>query len=372
MKICIAGRANYSLLQRRAMGYVEAGHEVHVVSLEEGEIPGATVHVPRVRFGGAARYLPATPEVVRVLRRVRPDILDLHGVSTYGLYGLIPTSAATVATVYGPDLYTAAVRSALVRAGVRRVLQSVDLVFGSTPAVADYAEDVAGVDIADKLSVRSWGVDVARIQADGPARRAAIRAELGVPDGAPVAVHARHIMDLWRPGVLVEAAAALRAAHPDAQVWFVHPTPNARGRALLAELEGRVAALGLGGTVRFLGPQPYDRFLSLLHASDVFVCVGEADLLASTLLEAMAVGLVPVLSDLPAYREVIADGENGVLLDPVTPATLGGALVDVAGRLGPLRATWGAANRALVADHYDERVCTRWMLDRYRDLLDTR
>ena len=372
MRIALAGRATYPLLKRRAAVYADAGHDVHVLSLEPDTVPGATVHVPRARFGGPLRYLTGLPEIAAALRRIRPDVIDLHGVSTYGLYGLLPTDAAVVATIYGPDLYTAADRSALVRAGVRRVLRRADLVFGSTPAIADYAQEVTGVDVTDKLAVRSWGVDVDRIQAGGAARRARVRAELGMPDDAPVVVHARHITDLWRPDVIVESAAALHAAHPSAQVWFVHPEPNARGRVLLDELSARVTALGLDGVVRFLGPRPYDDFLDILHGADVFVCVGTADLLASTLLEALAVGLVPVLSDLPAYREVVADGENGVLLDPVTPDTLGGALVDVCGRLDALRATWGAASRALVRERYDERACTLWMVDRYADAIASR
>ena len=366
LKIGIAGRATYPLLQRRAAVYAEAGHDVHVLSLEADRVPGATVHLPRARFGGPLRYLSGLPETAATLRHLDLDVLDLHGLSTYGLYGLLPTRAAVVATVYGPDLYTAAAESAVIRAGVARVLRRADMVFGSTPSIADYARDIAGVDVSGKLAVRSWGVDVGRIQADGPARRAAVRDELGVAPDVPVVVHARHITDLWRPDVIVEAAAALHARHPGAQVWFVHPEPNAQGRVLLARLEARVAELGLGGVVRFLGPRPYDGFLSILHASDVFVCVGRDDLLASTLLEALAVGLVPVLSDLPAYREVIADGVNGMLLPDVTPEAVGAALVDAVGRLDTLRTTWGAPNAARVREHYDERACTLWMVEQYR------
>lgn len=372
MVICIAGRAGYSLLQRRAALYAEAGHEVHVISLEDGDVPGATVHIPRARFGGPLRYLTALPEVAATLRRLRPDVLDLHGVSTYGLYGLIPTDAATVATVYGPDLYQGLAEKRLLTRLVRRVLERVDIVYGSTPTIADYAQEVTGVDVSGKVAVRSWGIDVARIQADGATRRATVREELGVSPDAPVVVHARHIIDLWRPDVIVEAAAALCAAHPEAQVWFVYPPPNARGAVLLAELQARVAELGLEGAVRFLGGYPYDAFLSVLHAADVFVCVGTDDLLASTLLEALAVGEVPVLADLAAYHEVVTDGENGVLVDPVTPETLGAALVDVVDRLPTLKEAWGEPNRRMVAERYDERVCTQWLLDRFQEALDRR
>ena len=53
LKIGIAGRANYPLLQRRAAVYAEAGHDVHVLSLEPGTVPGATVHLPRARASAA-------------------------------------------------------------------------------------------------------------------------------------------------------------------------------------------------------------------------------------------------------------------------------------------------------------------------------
>src|SRR4051812_12075800 len=116
MRICILGRSQYPLLRRRAQSFAALGHEVHVLSLEtapEGE--GFKVHRIPSRVGGPARYIWALPAMLRALRALAPDVIDIHGLSTYGLYGLFPLGAPTVATVYGPDVYGAQTRSAVLR-----------------------------------------------------------------------------------------------------------------------------------------------------------------------------------------------------------------------------------------------------------------
>jgi glycosyltransferase involved in cell wall biosynthesis len=51
------------------------------------------------------------------------------------------------------------------------------------------------------------------------------------------------------------------------------------------------------------------------HRAAVFASVPESDGTSVSLLEAMAAGCVPVLSDLPANREWVTDGRNGFLVD---------------------------------------------------------
>jgi glycosyltransferase involved in cell wall biosynthesis len=57
----------------------------------------------------------------------------------------------------------------------------------------------------------------------------------------------------------------------------------------------------------------------------LFVSVPESDGTSVSLLEAMAAGCLPILSDLPANREWVEDGRNGLLVDDL--ANLGTALL---------------------------------------------
>jgi glycosyltransferase involved in cell wall biosynthesis len=75
--------------------------------------------------------------------------------------------------------------------------------------------------------------------------------------------------------------------------------------------------LGLNGgadRVSFLGQLSNQKALEVLREQDVLVLLSEAEGQPFVLLEAMISGVVPVVTDLPGTREVIADGKSGFLV----------------------------------------------------------
>ena len=78
-------------------------------------------------------------------------------------------------------------------------------------------------------------------------------------------------------------------------------------------LERRVQALGLGDRVLFSGMVPFDQVPNYLAAADAFSYASLADVQPLVTVEAMAAGLPVVAIDTPASRDVVVDGENGLL-----------------------------------------------------------
>ena len=90
-----------------------------------------------------------------------------------------------------------------------------------------------------------------------------------------------------------------------------------------ARHESEAAALGLGARVEFSGLLAPEALARAYRRSAVFVSVPVSDGTSVSLLEAMAAGCLPVLSDLPANREWVQDGRDGLLvagLDGLTAA----------------------------------------------------
>lgn len=85
-------------------------------------------------------------------------------------------------------------------------------------------------------------------------------------------------------------------------------------------LEARLKALSrdLGQTesVEFLGYVPEYRLKKELARASIFVLPSLEEGVSSALLEAMASGIVCLASDIEANRDVITDGENGLLFPP--------------------------------------------------------
>jgi L-malate glycosyltransferase len=79
-------------------------------------------------------------------------------------------------------------------------------------------------------------------------------------------------------------------------------------------LEKEVEDLNLSASVQFLGRVPHKDMPQLLAQADIYVSTSPYDGTSVSLLEALASGVFPVVTDILSNREWIADGENGYLV----------------------------------------------------------
>ncbi len=122
-----------------------------------------------------------------------------------------------------------------------------------------------------------------------------------------------------------------------------------------ASLEARARELGVESRVRFLGPQPRERVVELLHAADATILSSSWENFPHTVVEALAVGTPVLAMEAGGVGEVVHDGVNGLLV----PAGDTRALGDAVRRYfedAELRERLRAAAAASVADYAPERV----------------
>lgn len=97
---------------------------------------------------------------------------------------------------------------------------------------------------------------------------------------------------------------------------------------LLAAMKRFAVAMGVADRVRFLGRVSDENLPRLYAACDVFVLpsVSRLEAFGIVALEAMATGKPVVVADIPGVREVIEDGREGLLADPMNPQDLAGKI----------------------------------------------
>ncbi len=178
------------------------------------------------------------------------------------------------------------------------------------------------------------GVDTRAFRPD-PAAGARLRAALGLSHAAPVFVN----VAMLRPGKghadLLAALAVVLQRAPAARLLVVGDGVER------APLEARANALGVGGAVRFLGVR--SDVTAVLAAADVYVHPSLFEALPTSILEAMAVGLPVVATNVGGVPELVADGRTGLLVPPASAHALAGAMLTL---LDPaLRTAFGAAGR---------------------------
>ena len=130
---------------------------------------------------------------------------------------------------------------------------------------------------------------------------------------------------------------------------------------------------GVADRVRFPGPALPDRLSTYYAACDLFVLpsVSRLEAFGIVALEAMASGKAVVLSDIPGVREVIQDGVEGLLADPVNPEDLAlkirALLADDA-----QRAAMGRRGRETAERSYSIELITDRIEQVYRDAVEAR
>ena len=115
--------------------------------------------------------------------------------------------------------------------------------------------------------------------------------------------------------------------------------------------------------VHFVGHLPYQSYMKALQVSSAHVYLTYPFVLSWSLLEAMSIGCVVIGSDTAPVREVIDDGNTGMLVPFFDVAQLSDRVIDALAN--PRRFDAMRANaRQYVKDQFDmERVCLPQMIE---------
>lgn len=363
------------LLGPQLEAFAAAGYDVRGVSA-----PGPYVdrlrargieHVPlahATRAMAPHRDAMLLAELVRVFRRLRPEIVHTHNPKP-GVYGRIAARVARVPvivnTVHG--LYAQPTDPAPRRAvvyGLERVAAT-----ASSAELVQNPEDVPvlrRLRIPDrKLVLLGNGIDLDRFD---PSRRhaadvRAARRELGAErdDDVVVGLVGRLVREKGYAEVF-DAAGMLRARGVPVRFAVVGPDDPDKHDALDEDLRG----LGERAGVRFLGAR--DDVERLYSAMDVYVLASHREGFPRSAMEAAAMGVPIVATDIRGCRQVVDHGVTGLLV-PVRDAR---ALANAVERLAcdpSLRSRMGAAARRKAVEDFDQRRCIEITLATYERLV---
>src|SRR6185437_1215122 len=149
-----------------------------------------------------------------------------------------------------------------------------------------------------------------------------IRAELGISPHTLLVVSSSRATRYKRIDDIIEAAALLKAARPEANVRFIH-CGNGPDFDFFSKL---VMDRGLQGYYRLLGAR--SDMASVLVGCDIAVHASQGEVgLSLAILEFMSAGLPAVIADDPSVCQCIRDGDSGLLFRSGSPQDLSAKLL---------------------------------------------
>ncbi len=338
--------------------HADAGPEIE-------EIDGLTFHRVAGRFAGPPglsewREIEAFREGIEgVARQWQPEVLHAHSPALCGMAGLRAAKRLGLPFVYEIRAFwedaavgngtgrEGSLKYRLTRALENRVVAGADAVFTICKGLRD--DLVARGHDGEKIGLSPNGVDLA-LFGDPVARDDALAHALGIGAG-PVVGFIGSFYDYEGLDDLVAALPALRQRHPHAQLLLVGGGPMEEA------LRAQAAASPAGDAIVFTGRVPHaevERYYSLI---DVLAYPRKHSRLTDLVtplkpLEAMAQRRIVAASDVGGHRELITDGQTGLLFPPDDPMGMAASLADFIDR----RDSWPTmreAGRAHVATHHD-------------------
>lgn len=148
-------------------------------------------------------------------------------------------------------------------------------------------------------------------------QRPEIRARYNIPDEAKIVFNARRFKPLYWGPEGFRACLDIARKRPDVWFVFIEGIANARYARLIHRQLRKESREIASRFILLPGERPFQEMLDLFSISDVFLSLfKKGDMRSATVLQGIAMGVVPVLADNEEWRLLQSQGMEAFIVDP--------------------------------------------------------
>ncbi|MPT27330.1 MAG: glycosyltransferase family 4 protein [Achromobacter sp.] len=356
--IALLAAANSIHTVKWANGLADKGITVHLWTLHHPSPDiSSQVHVHVLPWGSPAGYVAAARRLRHELNQIRPQLLNAHYATGYGLLARLSGYAPTLLSVWGSDIYDFPNKSAWHRKLVARNLEFATLIGSTSHAMAQEISKLKDGPIA----ITPFGVDPSQF----PARKHDACDADSIMLGTIKALEPQYGIDTFLRAVQI-VLTQLRRNHPEI-AGRIQVRIYGKGHEH-AKLQALTRELGIAGQVTFAGFIDHDKVPAALNELDVYVALSRRDSFGVAILEACSCSVPVVVSSADGPAEIVNDQESGFIVPVDDPGFAAARILDLV--LDPaLRERLGRGGRQRVLDEYTWEHSVQTMLDAYRQTL---
>ena len=241
--------------------------------------------------------LKTVAKIKKLIQEYAPSIIHIHQVNSYAYYSLLAARKSLVPkilTAWGSDILLSPKNSFLLKKMVQFNLRHADFLTSDSEFMAEEMRSLLPRRKLDIL-IANFGIDIIE-------------------------------KDLLKENIIYSNRLHKKLYQIESVInafkMFLENSIDKTWKLVIAatgeetnNLKSMVEHLNLKGNVEFVGWVDQEKNVEYYSKARLFVSIPESDATSISLLEAMAYGCIPVLSDLPANREWIDDGKNGIIVN---------------------------------------------------------
>ena len=235
-------------------------------------------------------------EMDRIIREYNPDLIHVHEAGTHAFLVLqaVGERIPVIVTTWGSDILLVPKRGWLSKKMVQFILRRAKSITSDSIHMAEVMKSLVP-DLKTNITIVNYGID-----------------EIVPKQNKEKLFYSNRLHDqLYRIDKILESFKRFLATSRD------------NGYKLVIAGEGKetenlkklAAGLGISESVEFTGWLDKKSNQEYYSRALCFISIPGSDATSISLLEAMSAGCIPIVSDLPANREWIIDGENGIIVN---------------------------------------------------------
>jgi len=245
-----------------------------------------------ISTGGNHKLILKLPKIKKIIKNISPHYLNAHYLSSYGFLGVLSTgvvpSMKLIQSTWGSDVLVEPFLNSLRKMVAKYALSKADFITSDSWYMGDVITNLVG---EKEIIVFPFGFD--KIEQNSTSKEKIIFSN-------------RALKDFYNIDKIIK--------------WFARQ--DSEYRLVIANdgvernnLERLTKKLGIESHVQFVGYLSSTKQEEYYKKATYYVSIPSSDATSVSLLEAMKYGAIPIVSNIPANREWILDGVNGMFFN---------------------------------------------------------
>ncbi|SFQ36067.1 glycosyltransferase [Salibacterium halotolerans] len=362
MKICFLAGASSIHTVRWVNAMAERGHEVFLITMHPPELDkiDAAVKLYLLRFKSTIGYYINDYKVKRLLRRIKPDLVNTHYASGYGTISRFVHYYPTLLSVWGSDVYDFPYQSQTKKTILVKNLKAATQIASTSWAMKKQTETLLDPELP--IEVTPFGIDTDVFKPAAEKANDNI-VTIGTVKKLEEKYGGRYI--------LYSAAQLIERLKKDANDNIADKI-----RVLIVgdgsqeqELKKLAQTLGIDNITSFTGAVPHYEVPNYLNELDIYCAPSTNESFGVAVIEASACGVPVIVSDVGGLPEVVQNGDTGYVIPSKDTQALAEKLELLTGN-GELRKSLGENGRQHVVKYYNWEDNVTKMENVYKNLMN--
>ncbi len=280
--------------------FINQNWEVHIITFHPEKISGAACHyfpAGKIKVtGNNLQYLLYIPKIIRLIRKLKPDIVNSHFLSSFGLLAYLSGYGHHVINVHGTDVLINARKSPFSKWLYKKVLDSAWHIFSVSQTMTQVLTNEFDLS-STQITTIQYGVDLTQFSYTK-----------NWDDRGYDFITNRAFIENSNYSFILKTVSNFKLFKPDFKLCIVGSGP------LKNEIKQWIKKYHLDENIEMKEPVSSNEMAKLLNNSRLFLSFTTSDGTPLSLFEAVACGCFPVISNNQSHREWVSRGMKAEII----------------------------------------------------------